>query len=104
MAAWIKMSFGMELGLGPGDFVLDGDPSYPPQKGDIAPKFSPHVYCGQTAGWMKLVLEVDLGPDDFVLDGDPVPLPKKGAEPPNFRPMFFVAKQLDGPRCHLARR
>ena len=26
MAAWIKMSLGMELGLGPGDFVLDGDP------------------------------------------------------------------------------
>ena len=25
MAAWIKMSLGMELGLGPGDFVLDGD-------------------------------------------------------------------------------
>jgi len=31
MAAWIKMSFGMELGLGPGDFVLDGDHA-PPQK------------------------------------------------------------------------
>ena len=26
MAEWIKMSLGMELGLGPGDFVLDGDP------------------------------------------------------------------------------
>ena len=26
MAAWIKMSLGMELGLGPGDFVLNGDP------------------------------------------------------------------------------
>jgi len=26
MAAWIKMSLVMELGLGPGDFVLDGDP------------------------------------------------------------------------------
>jgi len=24
MAAWIKMSFGMEVGLGPGDFVLHG--------------------------------------------------------------------------------
>jgi len=27
MAAWIKMSLGMELGLRPGDFVLDGDPT-----------------------------------------------------------------------------
>jgi len=37
------------------------------------PQFSAHVYCGQTAGWMKLVLgmEVGLSPGDFVLDGDP---------------------------------
>jgi len=28
----IKMSLGMEVGLSPGDFVLDGDPA-PPQKG-----------------------------------------------------------------------
>ena len=33
MAAWIKMSLGMELGLGPGDFVLDRDPAPLPKKG-----------------------------------------------------------------------
>ena len=38
MAAWIKMSLGMQLGLGPGDFVLDGARS--------PSKFSAHVYCG----------------------------------------------------------
>jgi len=34
------------------------------------------VYCGQTAGWIKMVLgmEVGLSPGDFVLDGDPAPL------------------------------
>ena len=32
-AKWIKMSLGMELGLGPGDFVLDGDPVAPSSKG-----------------------------------------------------------------------
>jgi len=37
MAAWIKMSLGMELGLGPGDFVLDEDPTPPPQK--VRPMF-----------------------------------------------------------------
>jgi len=36
MAAWIKMSLGMELGLGPGDFELDGDPAPPPQKGAVS--------------------------------------------------------------------
>jgi len=39
-----------ELGLDPGDFVLDGDPATPPQKASGGPKFSAHVYCGQTAG------------------------------------------------------
>ena len=77
------MPFNMEVGLGPGDFVLDGDPT--PQGGPSAPppKFSAHVYCGQTAAWMKLVLgmEVDLSPGDFVLDGDPVPSPKRGRSP-----------------------
>jgi len=37
MAAWIKMSLGMEEGLGPGDFVLDGDPVPFPQKGAEPP-------------------------------------------------------------------
>ena len=77
MAAWIEMSLGMELGLGQGDFVLDGNdaPNSPKGGGAPSPQFSAHVYCGQTAGWMKLVLgvEVSLSPGDFVLDGDPVP-------------------------------
>jgi len=29
-AGWTKMLLGMEVGLGPGDFVLDGDPAAPP--------------------------------------------------------------------------
>ena len=107
MPAWIKMSLGMELGLGQGNFVLDGDHAPPSPKGDGAPKFSAHVYCGQTVGWMKLVLgmKVGLSPGDFVLDGDPVPFPKKGRSPlPNFRPISVVAKRLDASRCHLVRR
>ena len=28
-AGWTKMSLGMEVGLGPGDFVFDGDPATP---------------------------------------------------------------------------
>ena len=88
----------------PRDFVLHGDPVPPPQKG--CPKFSAHVYCGQTAGWMKLVhgMEVGLSPGDFVLDGDPAPPPKGGvATLPNFRPISIVAKRLDASRCHLVR-
>jgi len=98
------MSFGMEVGLGPGDFVLDGDPGPPPQKGGGAPKFSAHVYCGQMAGWMKLVLgmEVGLSPGGCVRWG-PSPLASKGAETPspNFRPISIVAKRLHASKCHL---
>jgi len=46
--------------------------SSPSSKGAQPPKFSAHVYCGQTAGWIKVVLgmKVDLSPGDFTLDGD----------------------------------
>jgi len=33
---WIKMPFGTEVGLGPGDIVLNGDPA-PPTKRGAAP-------------------------------------------------------------------
>ena len=77
-----------------------------PKKRAEPPKFSAHVYCGQTAGWIKMVLgmEVGLGPVHIVLDGDTAPLPKKGGRaslPPNFRSTFIVAKRLDASRCHL---
>jgi len=37
MAGCIKIPLGMEVGLGQGDFVLDGNPASPPQKGGRAP-------------------------------------------------------------------
>ena len=104
MAAWINMPLGMELGLSPGDFVLDEDPTPHPQKGGRLPKFLAHVYCGQTAGWIKMVfgMEIGLSPGNFVLDGDPAPSPKGGGAPlPSFWPISIVAKRLDASRCHL---
>jgi len=79
-------------------------PSPPPQKGGGSPKFSAHVYCDQTAGWIKMALgmEVGLGLGHIVLDGEPAPLPKKGQSPLNFRPIFNVANRLDESIWHLA--
>ena len=37
---WIKMPLGMEVGIGPGDFVLDGDPAPLPKRGR-SPPFRP---------------------------------------------------------------
>jgi len=50
VAGRIKMPLGMDVGLSPGDFVLDGNPAPLPKKGIEPPKFSAHLYCGQTAG------------------------------------------------------
>ena len=54
----------------------------PPIKGH-SPHFWAHVYCGQTAGWIKMPLgtKVGLGQGHIVLDGDsarPPPHPKMG--------------------------
>jgi len=69
-----------------------------PKKGHRSPHFpfSAHVYCRQTAGWIKMPLgtEIDLSPGHIVLDGDPAPLPlQKGHSSPHrsFRSMSIVA-------------
>jgi len=74
------MPLGMDVGLSPGDFVLDGDPVLPSQQRGGAPsQFSAHFYCAQTAACIKMPLgiEVGLSPGEFVLDG----VPKKGGGP-----------------------
>ena len=56
------MPLDMEEGLGPVDFVLDGDPAPVPKKGaEPPPQFSAHVHCGQTAGWIKMALDIQVG-------------------------------------------
>jgi len=74
-AGWTKIPLGVEIGLGPGYFVFDGDPATP-EKGHIHPtQFLSHVYCVQTAGWIKMPLgtEVNLGAGD-VLDDAAAPV------------------------------
>jgi len=63
------------------------------KKGHSPTQFSAHVYCGQTAGWMKMLLgtEVDLGPGQIVLDGDSAPPAEGAQQPTSFRPMSFAA-------------
>jgi len=79
------MPHGMEvgIGLGPGDFVFDGD-QLPPEKGHTHPyPIFAHVCCGQTAGWIKMPLgtEVNLGLGDVVLDRVAVPPKRSTAQP-----------------------
>jgi len=89
MAGWTNMPLGVEVGLGPDDFVLKGRTAHLPQ-------FSAHVYCGQTVGCTRISLgtEVGLDPGDIVVRWGPPPQ-KKGGTAPNFLPMTVVAKWLD---------
>jgi len=103
---WIKMKLGKQVGLGPGNIVLNRDRSPPPPKGH-SPQFSANTCCGQIAGWIKMALgmEVGLGPGYIVLDGTQLPCPKRGqSPPPNFRPISIVAKRLCVSGYHLVRR
>jgi len=66
----MKIPLGIKLGLGPGHIVLDRDPATPQRSTAALPQFSAHVYCGQTAGWIKIPLGMDVGldPGDIVLE------------------------------------
>ena len=94
------MALGVELGLSPGDFVLDGTQPPSPKRGrSLSPQFSVHFYCAQTDGCieMPLGMEVGLSPGDTVFAVDPATLRKKAhPHPPNFWPMSIVAQWLDG--------
>jgi len=94
MVGWIKMKLGMQVGLGPGHMVLDGDPAPPPPKKGQTPQFSAHICCGQMAGWIKMPLgrEVGLSPSDIVLDGDPAPLPPKGSRASSFQAHVYCGQ------------
>ena len=75
-AGWIKMPLGTKIYLSPGYILFDDDLfclQMSTQKRDTgAPHLSAHIYCDQTAGWIKTPLgtEVSLSPDQIVLDGD----------------------------------
>jgi len=48
-AGWIEMPLGAEVGLDPGDIVLDGDPDLP-RKGTPQP---PHFCCLRTQAYLR---------------------------------------------------
>jgi len=80
------MALCMQVGLSPGDSVYDADSATARTEGTpTTSQFLAHVYCGQTAIWMKTPLgtEVDLGPGHTVLDGVPA-LRERGTAAPIF--------------------
>jgi len=82
----------------PRRLCLRWGPSPLPQKGRSPTQFSAHVYCGQTAAWIKIPLgtEVGLGLRDSVRCADPGTPRKKW----HIHPTPFLAHvscgQMDG--------
>jgi len=80
-AIWPQLIWAENWGLCP---CVRWRPSPPPQKGaeHPSPKKFRLVYCGQTAGWIKMPLGTKVGirTGDSVLNGDTAPLPTKGAD------------------------
>jgi len=92
----MKLVLGMDAGLSPGNFVLDGDPfPFPKKRQSLPPQFSAHFCCGQTARCIKMPpgMDVGLSPGHFVLDGDSVfPPQQRGRSPlPIFGPFLLCA-------------
>ena len=66
-----------------------------PKKGAEPAQFSAHLYCGQTAAWMKTPLgtEVGLGLRNIVFDVDPATPRKRAHSPlPNFGPYVYCGQ------------
>jgi len=90
------MPLGVEVGLGPGHFVLDGDPDPSPPKGGTT---APPLFCRCLLwpnDWMHPMpfgTEVGLDPGVIVLDGDSARPTKRGtAASPHFSAYFALTR------------
>ena len=98
MVGRIKMKLSLQVGIGPGHIVLDGDPALLPKGAQLSAHIClrPNGCMDQDVTWYGARpwprrLCVKWGPRSLLC--------KMGAEPrpdPNFRPVFIVAKRLDG--------
>jgi len=80
---WIKTALGMEVGLGSGHIVLDGDPAPLLKIGAEPANFWPIFIVAKRldASKIPLNMKVGLSTGNFVLDED--------SGPPSFRPMSW---------------
>jgi len=64
--------------------------------GPLSVLFVTLVHCGQTVGWIKMLLgmEVGLGPGHIVLDRDPAPPPRKGHSSPHFSAHVYYGQMI----------
>ena len=110
-AGWIKMPLGREVGLGPGDIVLDGDPSpFPTDNAFSAGKKTPsrRSTMRPIVNMPKEDRATDIGNMYKQMEKIAPVVPEISSRTDrqtdlNSLPMYVVAKRLDG-SCHLAWR
>jgi len=85
---WIKMALGMEVGLGPGDFVFDGDPATPRTEGTpTTTQFLAHVWMHEDATWYGSRPR----PRPYCIRRGPSSARNGHSNPLSFRPVSIVA-------------
>ena len=91
------MQLGTEVNLGLRDIVLDGETAPTPKEASLN-QFSAHVYCGQTAAWIKMPLGTEVGLDlhNIVFDVDPATPRKKGHTHPTQLLAHVYCAQMAG--------
>jgi len=96
-AGWIKMILGMEVDVGSGNTVIDGDPASLPKKGQSLPNFRPILLWPN--GWMHQDATWYGGRPQprrlCVRWGPSPPLHKKGRSPPVFGPCLWTSGWMD---------
>jgi len=87
---WLKITLGIEVGLGPGHIVLDGDPAPLPKKGTEPPIFS--LFLLWPNGWMHQHATWYGGrprPRPHCVSWGPSTPTQKGAQPAIFGPCLL---------------
>ena len=105
------MPLGMEVGLGPGDIVLDGDPAPPPPKKAQSPNFLPMSIAAKRldASGYRLVQKYASAQATLceMVIGEPAPAPspqKASQQPPLFVPcLLWPNRWMDQDDMHLVR-
>jgi len=91
-AAWIKMPLGTEVGLGPDDIALDGDPAPPKRGRNPSPIFGPSIVAKRLDGsrwhlaWRWVLVRATL-----CWMGTQLPSPKTGHSP-QFSAHFYCVQ------------
>ena len=97
----IKTKLGVQVGLGPGHIVLDGEAVALPQRG-TAPIFGPYLLrpngcMDQDVTWYRARPR----PRRLCVRWDHAPPSPKGGEAPKFSAHVRCGQTLDGLKCHL---